>query len=180
MNCDQFVSRMDERLDQRLPLEGDHDLARHAHVCSDCRQKLETWAELVAVLHSPSEDPESSESLNREPAVRPGHRIVALAGSMAAVAATVLAVVMTLDRSGTDLEHRPGDAVGQSEAIDESAMAQVNGVDPSQWWQRVQSREWVDRTMPAVRSVQEGVAPIGRSLMRALTILTTSSSEQTS
>jgi hypothetical protein len=44
----------------------------------------------------------------------------------------------------------------------------------------VQRRDWVGNTMPTVRTVQEGVAPLGRTLMRAVTILTLGAREQTS
>jgi hypothetical protein len=60
-------------------------------------------------------------------------------------------------------------------------LAQVTGeLDPAGWWRSVQDRDWVSQTMPAVQSVKQGVAPIGRSLMRAVTILTTGGYDQTS
>lgn len=51
-------------------------------------------------------------------------------------------------------------------AADESAFSSTD------WWQIVQHQEWMQQTMPAVKSVREGVAPIGRSLMQAVAILT--------
>ena len=46
--------------------------------------------------------------------------------------------------------------------------------DPAAWFQDVQQRDWLGQTMPTVESFRDGVAPIGRSLLRAVTILTTS------
>jgi hypothetical protein len=51
--------------------------------------------------------------------------------------------------------------------------------DPTDWWNSVQDRDWLGQTMPTVNSVREGVAPIGRSLLRAVTILA-GGSERTS
>lgn len=71
------------------------------------------------------------------------------------------------------------DAVGIDDH--EVVLAQVTGeLDPAGWWRSVQDRDWVGQTMPAVQSVKQGVAPIGRSLLRAVTILTTSGHDQTS
>lgn len=62
-----------------------------------------------------------------------------------------------------------------------TVLAQATGeVDPTLWWRRVQDRDWVGQTMPTVRSLREGVAPLGRSLMRAVTILTIGGRDQTS
>jgi hypothetical protein len=60
-------------------------------------------------------------------------------------------------------------------------LAQATGeLDPALWWRSVQDRDWVGQTMPAVQSVKDGVAPIGRSLIRAVTILTMGGHNQTS
>ena len=62
-----------------------------------------------------------------------------------------------------------------------SLLAQtVPELDPAGWWRSVQDRDWVGQTMPTVQSVKEGVAPLGRTLMRAVTILTIGGQDQTS
>ena len=62
-----------------------------------------------------------------------------------------------------------------------AALVQTPGeLDPVLWWQSVQDRDWVQETMPTVRSVRQGVAPLGRTLVRAVTILTIGGEGQTS
>ena len=60
----------------------------------------------------------------------------------------------------------------------------TNDVQPSldalEWWASVRERDWMAETMPAVRSVQQGVAPLGRSLLQAVTVLTVGDPGQTS
>lgn len=56
--------------------------------------------------------------------------------------------------------------------IDMSTNVNID-LDPAIWWQGVRNRDWVGHTMPAIESVQRGVAPLGRTLIRAVTILTT-------
>ncbi|WP_372718552.1 hypothetical protein [Novipirellula sp.] len=52
--------------------------------------------------------------------------------------------------------------------------------NPVAWFHDVQQRDWLGQTMPTVESFRDGVAPIGRSLLRAVTILTTSGKDQPS
>ncbi|MDC0288799.1 hypothetical protein OAL01_05050 [Rubripirellula sp.] len=60
-------------------------------------------------------------------------------------------------------------------------LAQATGeLDPVVWWRSVQDRDWVEETMPTVRSVRQGVAPLGRTLVRAVTILTIGGEGRTS
>ena len=41
----------------------------------------------------------------------------------------------------------------------------------TRWWAAMSDDQWVSQTIPAVTSVRQGVAPIGRSMKRALSIL---------
>ncbi|EMI18124.1 hypothetical protein RMSM_04939 [Rhodopirellula maiorica SM1] len=52
--------------------------------------------------------------------------------------------------------------------------------NPVAWFHDVQQRDWLGQTIPTVESFRDGVAPIGRSLLRAVTILTTSGKDQPS
>ncbi|GAA5506677.1 hypothetical protein [Novipirellula caenicola] len=58
----------------------------------------------------------------------------------------------------------------------------ANGMrgNPVAWFHSVQPQNWLGQTMPTVESFREGVAPIGRSLLRAVTILTTAGKDQPS
>ena len=57
----------------------------------------------------------------------------------------------------------------------------VSNIDATNFWQRVQERDWIQRTMPTVmptvQSIQDGVAPIGRSFVDVVRILTTGGRE---
>ena len=50
----------------------------------------------------------------------------------------------------------------------------------AKWWNDVQPASWVNQTMPTVRSVKQGVAPIGRTIVRAMTLLTVGGGNPTS
>ena len=158
MNCDEFAGRMQDRLDERLPLETDWRLQRHAKVCPNCRSQLQAW-QRVATVVNPSAD---QKSRSRQ----------ALWGVMGLAAALLLMSV--LRQQSTD--SRPPVAPHAVAQVGEGADAA--GMDPQIWWRDVQDRDWIAQTMPAVRSLREGVAPLGRSLLQAVTILTTGSGEQ--
>jgi hypothetical protein len=117
---------------------------------------------------------------------------------MAAV--TLLMLMATSDRS--PLSRQDPDSLmgtGRWDAVADRSSARASTRDIFRadarqhgvsWWKGIQGSEWVDRdwiqqnwvnrTMPTVRSMQEGVAPLGRTLMRAVTILTLGGRDQTS
>lgn len=171
MNCDQFGKRMHRSLDNRIPLDGDGELCRHAQSCESCRAQLAAWRQISSIM--------PCEQGGSRPV--PGRKFTAARGVSAMVglaAAMLLAFSVVRDQSGSK---SPG--VDERGAADphQTVLAQTGGdLDPTLWWRSVQDRDWVDRTMPAVRSVQKGVAPLGRSLLRAVTILTTGARDQTS
>ncbi|NND96064.1 MAG: hypothetical protein HKN47_01905 [Pirellulaceae bacterium] len=67
-----------------------------------------------------------------------------------------------------------------SESDPRTAERKSPDMDPSLWWRRIQSRDWIAQTMPAMQSVRDGVAPLGRSLVNAVTILAIGPRERTS
>jgi len=169
MNCDEFAQRMHQRLDDRLSLASDGELRRHACQCPSCRAELHAWRRIASVMPVSSGD------------VRPtliGNRYVRTVSAIAGLAAAILFALVVVG----NVEDSRTTAI-DSAAVDdhETALAQqTSELDPALWWRDVQDRDWVRQTMPAVRSVQQSVAPIGRSLMRAVTILTVGGREQTS
>ena len=161
MNCDSFSRRMHQRLDQRQSLESDRELIDHARRCGACRSELDTWRQIASVMPATAAEPS-------EGSWRWDRGKIAVAISLAAC----FLIVLMIDRGGSDLD--PATSTREL-AIDrpENALAQANAdVDPALWWRSVQDRDWLGQTMPTVNSVREGVAPIGRSLLRAVTILT--------
>ncbi len=180
MLCEDFRQRMNQCLDNRLALESDSELMQHVDCCESCRAHVAAWDRIASVMSH--RDQTSDELAGAGGIERVGLRrrrgIVSSAGLAAAV---LLAIVSMWDRSPSNSE--PSDTLPAAEAArSDFLLAQAGGddVDPSLWWRSVQDRDWVGQTMPAVRSVQQGVAPLGRSLRQALTILTIGGRDQTS
>ena len=96
--------------------------------------------------------------------------------------AAVLLVALMANRGDPDrVEAVVADTAQTRTPVRSDALVQTGtDLDPASWWRSVQDRDWVGQTMPAVRSVREGVAPLGRSLMRAVTILAIGGRDQTS
>jgi hypothetical protein len=73
------------------------------------------------------------------------------------------------------------DQVAVTETTNTSSTNDVQqSLDALEWWASVRERDWMAETMPVVRSVQRGVAPLGRSLLQAVTVLTVGDPGQTS
>ena len=120
--------------------------------------------------------------ITRQP--EPGRRRSLVACGLAA--AILLAVVLRMSLGGLDgdstvslasLSLSPRSA--SEPVVDTSASLIVADTDPTDWWRRVHGRDWFGETMPVVRSVGEGVAPLGRSLLQAVTILTIGGGDRT-
>ena len=174
MNCDEFAQLMHERLDHRQPIGADEGLRRHARQCDSCRAQMDAWQQLAKIMPAPTGEPAAV--AQHTAASNPPYHLIALA------AAVLIVIVPFTLRS----DPVPTIAVDTADSVivpapQESDLAHIGGdADPAYWWRSVQNRDWVGQTMPTVRSVQEGVAPIGRSLMRAVTILTTGAQDRTS
>ena len=179
MNCSDFDRRMHQRLDNRWPLETDDELCQHAEECDHCRGLMETWSAVAQVL--PAEP-------KLERAIRRGKEDSRSLLAIVAVAAAILWMVSMAPHVDDSVSPRtvavvePTKPTPPAALTANPALAQTDAdqVDLTLWWQNMQNKDWVGQTMPAVRSVQEGVAPIGRSLRRAVTILTTGGGAQTS
>ncbi len=150
MNCDDFEIRLQHTIDERVPLTSDVLLTGHADGCAACQDKLNVWLRIESVMP-------------------PQPRVSRRVPMAAALAASVLFAVAL----GSLLREDPKKIIV---AETDSLLAQA---DPSGWWSQVRQRDWVGETMPAVRSVREGVAPLGRSLLQAVTILTIPNGERT-
>ncbi len=176
MNCTEFESRLQQRLDQRLPLESDPFLQQHADRCDACRGQLETWRKIDSVV-TPSSQSGTPETDKRR-------RTAALS----ALAATILlALVWQVARPSSDPREsqrlvsndpKPVAVAQPNRPTSAGPAEQLYAKDPAGWWRGVQSQDWVAQTMPAVRSLREGVAPLRRSLIQAVTILTIGGGDQ--
>lgn len=173
MNCAHFQQRMHLRLDRRLNLGNDSELVRHANRCANCGKQLETWQSIESVIGPAVVGTAVSPAASRTAGVAGRSPYPALA-----VAALLL---FACGFAGAKLIE-VADQVAVSESTNASSGPtdiQVS-LDAIEWWATVRDRDWLAQTMPAVRSVQQGVAPLGRSLIQAVTILTVGDPGQTS
>lgn len=172
MNCEDFGQRMHEQLDQRLPLESDGVLWDHAERCGSCRAQMEAWQRIAPLVRCDvSPDLTASDRRRRTTSV------------VAATAVVGLAAGFLIAFTGIPPAQEPEQPtmVDSSPTQSLALLTQpVPELDPASWWRSVQDRDWVGQTMPTVQSVKEGVAPLGRTLMRAVTILTVGDQDQTS
>lgn len=165
MNCSEFEQRMQDLIDQSVWLSDDAQLCSHAKWCDHCHQQMELWQQIESVLIDTAEPP--VELTKTAP-----HR-VATWSILAAVAAVMLfAFFLSLPKQ----ERVVAKTNVHSVEIEQRQAA----VDPALWWRSVQDQDWIGQTMPAVHSVRDGVAPLGRSLLQAVAILTTSRGANTS
>ena len=166
MNCEEFSQAMQIRLDDRLPIDGDRELRAHLNNCESCRIQADAWNRIALVV-----DPSLRESLRHR---RAANRAGLIAATMALAAGVIFAVYLApqFDRSSGNAL---AELTSQETTLDiaGSDSAQSADVDPTVWWESVRDKDWIAQAMPAVESVREGVAPLGRSLMCAVTLLTT-------
>lgn len=177
MDCAEFCQRLQERLDRRVAATDDAELCRHASDCSACQERLAAWTRIASVLPIASPPKfvgaamfaDHDTSPTREEAL--GRQRNIWLGFVASGLAAALAVAVCWPNP------HPAAGVGENSLAtarptQQTLAPQLEPLDPSILWRSVQNRAWIDQTMPAVRSVQQGVAPLGRSLLQAMTILT--------
>lgn len=180
MSCDQFQQRMDWLLDQRQDVNGDAVLSRHAETCSACRERLLMWSRI-------------DEFVSPDPVTRSDHVLkLPLMRSALATAAAIL-LFATLNPS-SPIEQTNTNSIASVIDMPPKSISKQNWVPPAevtknpaplasaatgqqftwqspQWWMAMSDDQWVNHTMPAVTSVRLGIAPIGRSMKQALSIL---------
>jgi len=174
MQCEDFLELMQERLDQRVTLGADPDLVRHAVNCDDCRSQMQIWSEIAPLVKSEFHDLSESSEFDSGFAAK-GYRVIPpmlTAGLAVAILIAVLGIYPTKSAS------KP--IIGEVSASSDTLAQATGELDPVVWWRSVQDRDWVEETMPTVRSVGKGVAPLGRTLVRAVTILTIGGEGRTS
>ncbi|MCO8124198.1 hypothetical protein NHH03_20815 [Stieleria sp. TO1_6] len=186
MRCEQFQQRMDQLLDQRRELRGDRPLHQHAQRCAECQRRLDLWCKINQALAFQDPEADSAAGSVTPVAVRHRQRIVHRIATAAAILVASLAGWMAVSDSSSQKIASPVELAqpiaaqqpGHSGSLIDAETDSVAAGQPSelarqsqQWWDVVQDDSWVDRTIPAVNSVRYGVAPIGRTMRRAFTIL---------
>ena len=176
MNCDEFDQRMQQLIDDRTALADDEQLTAHANGCPDCGQRMYWWGQIDSVVPTAVQSPDRGFAGDRSIGadVSSARRKNLFAWSMFAAVAAGLLVAFVLGSSRHEA-HRTPVAKQLPMSVDQHI-----DVDPARWWRDVQDRDWISQTMPAVQSVRDGVAPLGRSIKHAVAILTTGGGEQTS
>ncbi|OYP30310.1 anti-sigma factor family protein [Rhodopirellula sp. MGV] len=186
MNCDQFEERLNELLDQRLPIEGDAQLARHVRHCDRCNETYRLWAAIeiqpVEGIRQPefvSERSDRAGWLRVSPAARRG--LVLAAALLVAVGVRLIPMGM-LDDAPVAIQNTSVDngalVIAQSQPVEETVENEdvldpvlLHWQDSADWWNFVDEEAFVATTKPAFESVRLGVEPIGRSMKRAFAIL---------
>ena len=160
MNCDQFTVRMNELIDRHRAVDRASLLTGHSAVCRGCRSKIEAWRKIESVI-----DADAHSQLRVAEQVSPNRQVFRVA---ALAASLMLAVGWIRHQTVTDSRE-------VSAAIEITPSTGLDVSDESraavQWLLSMHQRDWVAESMPTVRSVQEGVAPLGRSLMQAVAVL---------
>ncbi len=165
MTCDEFSELLQEEIDNRHPIEQCTRLVEHCHRCKNCHQQFDTWRLIESAITLPSQQ--------KHRRSRP------VASFTLATSALLLISIGMFKRSN---EHSPEvhHIASASQALRPPALdARERKDDPIVWIQGVHERYWVEQTMPTVSSFRAGVAPMGRSLLKAVTILTTTQGGQT-
>jgi len=181
MKCDEFLFGMHECLDSRKPLESDPSLWRHLHHCDGCRQQWQAWQRIsVALVHHTETGEATDVDRDVVSACLPERHVVPLLGWGLALAGLFLMAVLG-SQIGSSLAPTGNAPTAGSQLLPSvpqlSASAENGPVaeipsDAAQWWYQVQPQDWLAQTMPTVHWVREGVAPLGRSLLQAVSILT--------
>tara|TARA_R110002049_G_scaffold2750_8_gene22159 strand:- start:78294 stop:78959 length:666 start_codon:yes stop_codon:yes gene_type:complete len=221
MNCDDFLARMHDCIDECLPLDSETQLQDHVRQCDSCRAQWNAWTQISEVLDVQSEvsdhqprvlsnkhllfrTPKTSHvslgHLAPRSTIRAPRSIIRVAGGFVVAAAVMFVMILprtepsnqpngpqpSLSDSSSPLDSSSPSSSMTAAASTVTIATSANDssihstVDAAQWWQDVQQRDWVAQTMPTVRSVREGVAPLGRSILQAVSILTIGSGERTS
>ena len=168
MNCEHFQRRMQTRLDNRWSLDEDSQMMEHSERCVDCLAQLNAWRSIELAIGLPVASKAAAESSASRVKV----------WTAAAVAASALIAFSFVGGDRSEVVEPLAFANtthSQTEAVDFQTTVQA-----VQWWETIRQRNWMAQTMPTVRSVQSGVAPLGRSLIQAVTILTVGDPNQTS
>lgn len=182
MDCEQFEDALHEMLDERSQPELSESALKHMSQCTECRSSYRGW-QVIERAFEHEVKPAVSES-------RPSLRAPL---AMAAVGLLLVVTVAARQHVQSNRHVAAGEQTnaafkslshlnapetrvtvqtGVVESASQTGLSVVTA--PAQIWIDLSSDSWVQQTMPAMRSVREGMAPIGRSIRFAVTLLTTS------
>ena len=172
MNCHDFSQRLHDRLDARVSVDSDRALQKHAADCDSCRAELNAWKQIASIM--------PAASVKRRP-WRVGKRHLAMALGLAAAMLIALTWLQDEPKIVAGLFPQSSAALAISATtVQNDQHEKASDLNPVAWWQDVRNHDWIGQTMPAVESVRDGVAPLGRSLMRAVSLLSVGGGNRTS
>ena len=196
MNCQQVQAKFHQRLDERQSIQSDHQIIDHAKKCKICHERIALWLRIEESLLSDKTDsnqtpilqvPVKEQSLTTQTENEEGRgrrvRFASMSLCLATVATIALALVFVNNNNVIDESSVRSDLAVQSRAVHLEREQQDSSLsDPTKNWfgDAHTQHGLLAETMPTIRSLRDGVAPIGRNLLRAVTLLTTCSSEKTS
>lgn len=172
MKCADFHDRLQELIDQRVDVDSDQLIGEHAAECAQCCDRMIAWRRIHSVV-----SPKVTRPKVTAPSVNRRSKWIAYATVAAALLFTVgwqFAKSDTDPSKTTIVAQQPSNADAATDRDIESLLAQSEAAD---WW-AAEGGDWVAQTMPAVRNVRKGMAPLGRSLLQAVTILTIGGGDQ--
>jgi len=189
MNCDDFQLRLQNALDQRDSIAEDQTLLLHANQCPDCHAMMQTWSQIEAGLQRPA-------TSNPEPEVISSSHRRSLS-VIAATAACLLIGFFVAQRFPTagdphfvaDTGPRENLKINGNAAtttrppvttprtlapsgVQQGSHAASDEMVAAAMWQSMQGQDLVGRTLPTVQSINEAMAPLRRSLIQAVAVLT--------
>ena len=175
MNCDDFNDWLQEQLDQRHNFVVSKSAGKHLRQCPVCRQQLDAWQQIASIL--PAEHVLQTIDASQFQQRRLHYGWVA-AASAAAICLMIFGASLLLSNVGENKTRSLAKIeINRTSEYNDLSSASI---DASRWWDTVRQRDWIGQTMPTVKSMRDGVAPLGRSLVQAVSLLTYSGGDQTS
>ena len=173
MSCDRFDQRMNVLLDDHQSLSDDPVLQSHTSTCAACQQKLLIWQSIEGIGPACSPEFSNHDSFNRaRVSVLAAAFLIAVGLSWCFRVDDPVAANLKLSDPMSQAAGGPGLVDSAESAVPTEREERRSHLDPGRWWESVEPQQWLAQTMPTVRTVQESVAPLSRSLKQAVEILT--------
>ena len=181
MRCEDFTEWLQQSLDDRADLAMPPEINDHVVRCESCRGQMNAWNQISTIL--PVDRPPI---MATDTTSAPRANLVLWIGAVAALILVGFFAAQRLPSEGSAIAQaepiskiEPVTTIADDATNDTRTVSSLN-VDPASLWQEIQSRDWVAQSMPTVESVRDTFAPMGRSLVQAMTILATGGRDQPS
>lgn len=176
MNCIDFQQRFHRQLDRR-DRSIDVAMQQHMRCCDRCRGQVQLWGMIEQTVQAPAASEPKAWTRFVAGSLKPAFAL-AVAASVLLMAtrdfeAPVQSLVADQDRASV-IDESFTKGLEPAGLVDwQAALATQPAIVPELLWNDLRRRDWLAETMPTVHYVRDGVAPLGRSIKRAATLLTT-------